>query len=478
MSFILDPPALFLLGVMMYYIIARLRWGLRIGSMLMGIICFILFMGGSTLLYMDVIDWPLPPTEGPVWMFHTNFTGITKADVPVALAIIMLLLYPLWHLLGYLAARGFDEGFFLRTVSYDDVKSRRDRPETKLVVRRGTAPRQLVRDGIEAIGGMGTFVKAGNKVVIKPNISGGNPGIPGSFTSIDVVDEIVKMVRDQGAEPIVVDSDMIWTRFEPVAEAQGWKTWAKDNGVPLKNLAGTRSVRFDFGEDSSTRRVPVSKLMVDADVIISVPTMKTHLLTNITIAMKNMYGTFPQENKAKYHRKGIENVVYDVNRAFTPHLTVIDGTIGGEAFGPLSCKPLNFQTIIASNDVVAADAVACRLMGYDPLDVVHVRIAHENGLGDAGFPFSLEELPYEHLKDGKWERPEPLVTTFYEAVCELVLLVPGMQLFFDLAADLVLYGFATLPIFKDLTPAALAVMNDVFGALFRTGYCVSKSLLR
>lgn len=113
-----------------------------------------------------------------------------------------------------------------------------------------------------------------------------------------------------------------------------------------------------------------------------------------------MYGTFPEENKGKYHRLGIENVMHEVNRAFTPHLTLIDGTIGGESWGPLSCSPVDFQTMIASNDVVAADAVACRLLGYDPMGVAHIKKAHMEGLGDASVKFNPKVLPYRKEKDG------------------------------------------------------------------------------
>jgi hypothetical protein len=198
--------------------------------------------------------------------------------------------------------------------------------------------------------------------------------------------------------------------------------------------------------------------------------MKTHLLTNITIAMKNMYGTFPEENKAKYHRFGIERVVYEVCKAFTPNLTIIDGTVGGEGTGPLSSDPVNSGTIIASNDVVAADAIACTIMGYDPFEVAHIRIADKEGLGDANIEFELSQLTPEHPKDGKWIKPEPLVTLFYETLCELVLLLPSMQIVFDLASDFVLYDTSTLPIFRETTPMILNVLNSVLGSLFRTGY--------
>ena len=475
MSFILDPPALFLLGMFVYYFEKRFRWSIRITVLIGAIISLGLFMGGSTLLYLDVIDWPLPPTQGPVWMFHTNYTGIAKADVPVIFAVFMLLLYPMWHILGYLLALRLDVGSCLiPVVSYNHVKSRREKQITRFVVRRGQSPRQITREAIEALGGIGGFIKEGDKVVIKANICGGNPYIPGSFSSIEVVDELVKMIRDMKAEPVVIDSDMIWTKFDPVAEAEGWKDWAMKESVTLINLAETKMVRFNFGSGSAIGIVPVSREMVEADAIISVPTMKTHLLTNVTIGMKNMYGTFPEENKAKFHRFGIENVIYEVNKAFTPRLTVIDGTIGGETWGPLSCSPVNFQTVVASNDVVAADAVACRLMGYDPSSILHIRKAHEEGLGDAEVSFDLRSLPYEHEKDGDWEKPEPSVTAFYEGLVEAFLLLPGMQNFFDPLADFVFYDLATLPILRDLTPELERVLNDVLGGLFRSGYRGSK----
>jgi len=471
LSYFLDPPALFLLGIIMYYVSKRFRWSLITTGAIMSFISLGLFMGGSSLLYLDVIAWPLPPTPGPIWMFHTNITGIAKADVPVELAVIMLLLYPLWHALGYLLALRLDVGSFLvRLVSFKNVKSRRERPVTKFAVVRGHSPREITRNVIESLGGIKSFVKRGDKVLLKVNICGGNPLIPGSYTNLEVVDELVKMILEEGADPSVADSDMIWTKFDPVAEAEGWQKWASEANVPLVNLGETTRVRFNYGGRSAIGIVPVSKKMVEADVIISVPAMKTHLLTNVTLGMKNMYGTFPEENKAKFHRFGIEDVIYEVNKGFTPNLTVVDGTIGGEAWGPLSCKPIGFQTIVASNDVVAADAVACQLMGYDPLSIIHIKRAYEEGLGNGNVTFNLKTLPYPNEKDGNWEKPDPQVSAFYEGVIEAFLLLPGMQDFFDLTADFILFGLATLPVFKNMTPETEKVMNDILGGLFRSGY--------
>ena len=76
--------------------------------------------------------------------------------------------------------------------------------------------------------------------------------------------------------------------------------------------------------------------------------------------MKNMYGTFPDIDKAKYHKKSIEDTILEVNSAFTPNLVIIDGCIGGEAVGPLSACPVYFE-----------------MMGYEPMDIVHIKKAYE-----------------------------------------------------------------------------------------------------
>ena len=237
------------------------------------------------------------------------------------------------------------------------------------------------------------------------------------------------MIQEVNAEPIIVDSDMIWTKFHPMANLQGWKVWAKEKNVQLINLAETEKVPFNFGKDSTIGIVPISKELVNADVIISVPTMKTHLLTNVALGMMNMYGIMSEENNAKLYRIGIENVICDVNKAFTPQLTVIDGTIGGEAYGPLSCRTVNFDTVVASNDVVAADAVACRLMGYDPMGIVHIRKAHEIGLGYANVNFDQGTLPLKNVRDGKWEKPGLDTSAFYEGLIEMTNFLSGMQAF-------------------------------------------------
>ena len=466
MSFLIDPPLLVLSGLAIYFLGQKLEWS-RQSKIVIGSGIALVFVVFSSLLYLDLIRCVFPffsGMTGSEFMLHTNLTGITKAEVPSLLVIFLFILYPFWIFGGYASAllmqkrrRESKEEYYLK-----DVRSRDRRGPDGFAVARNPEPRKAVQEAIATLGGMDKFVKQGDKVLIKINICGGVPEIKGTFTSTEVAGVIVDMVRAAGGEPVIADADMVWTKFWIAAKDSGWKEWAEIKGVKLVNLSETKIVRFDFGEGSALGVDRVSMELIDADVIISLPTMKTHLLTGVTMGMKNMYGTFPEVDKAKYHHKGIEEVIYGINSAFRPTLTIIDGTVGGEAIGPLSCRPVDFQTIIASGDVVAADAVACQLMGYDPLAITHIHEANDHGLGDATVKYDLNDLPYPHVggKDGNWDRPEPRVKDFYEWGIEFLLKIPGWQTLFNVGADFFLYDLARLPVFRYLTPAFLQLLSD------------------
>lgn len=467
MSFLIDPPLLILSGLFIYFGGRRLGWN-RHAKIVVGVGIILIFIIFSALLYADVFRCVFPPfpnTSGSAFMLHSERTGITKEMIPTFIVVLFFALYPVWLFAGYAAAlliskrRRISDGLY----SSRDVKSRAERDRSEYAVARDPDPRRCVREAVAALGGMERFVQAGDRVFIKINVCGGVPEVRGTFTSIEVVDEIVDLVRGTGAEPFLGDADMIWNKFWRVAEDSGWVDWAKEKGVRLVNLSETKIVNFDFGEDGVIGEDMVSKEVIDADVIISVPTMKTHLLTGVTLGMKNMYGTLPEVDKARYHKMKIEEVIYEINRSFIPNLVIIDGSIGNEAIGPLSSRPLDFQTIVASNDVVCADSIASQLMGYGPSEVVHLKIAAERGLGDASQRYDLADLPYSHAsgKDGDWDRPQAEVKDLYNAGIELLLKFPGWSTLFNVGADFFLYDMARLPVFRYLTPCLLKLLNDI-----------------
>jgi len=506
MSFVIDPPLLLLCGLAIYFLGQRLKWS-RHAKIVVGLAVALVFIVFSFLLYADIIDCAFPffsELSGSRFMFHSDITGIEKSEVPKIIVLFLFLLYPIWILAGYSIpmllkkrSRVSKEVF-----SYSEVKSRKGAgPEStgqidrgsqsepleadsgayslgeeekasdsakgsSYSVRRGQDTRQCVFEAIEELGGIGRFVKKNDKVLVKVNICGGVPDKKGTFTSIEVADALADLILSAGGEPTFADADMIWVKFWPAAKDSGYVDWAEKKGVRLANLSETEIVNFDFGRESALGIEKVSKELIDADVIVSVPAMKTHLLTGVTLAMKNMYGTFPDIDKAKFHKMGIEETILAVNSAFTPNLAVIDGSVGGEAVGPLSATPVNFQTIIASNDVVMADSLACRLMGYDPMEIVHIKMGQETGLGSASLDPTKKILSHVESgeKDGNWERPDSKIKDFYEWAVELILMFPGWATLFNLGADFLLYDTARLPVLNYLVPTILKLLHDFFDA--------------
>jgi uncharacterized protein (DUF362 family) len=98
--------------------------------------------------------------------------------------------------------------------------------------------------------------------------------------------------------------------------------------------------------------------------------------------MKNMFGLLPDKFKGKYHMKGISKVIADINSVLKPALTVIDGFVAMEGLGPVSGSPVQMNLIVAGKDVVATDSTASRIMGFDPQEVAHIRMAYDRGLGE------------------------------------------------------------------------------------------------
>ena len=374
-------------------------------------------------------------------MLYTKFAEITKDEV-LTIIVILIFLYLFWFFFRY-SFTPKHYRYSKEVYSYEDVESRREINELKYSVIRYPDNQHKIKDtrqavfvAVEALGGMRNFVKPGDRVLIKVNICEALPEIPATYTTMEVAGVVVDMIREVGGIAMICDSD-ITTKFWNNAKEEGWIDWANQKGVVIVNLSETRISNFNFGDKSILNTELVSKEMIKADVIISIPAMKTDLLTGITLGMKNMYGILPEFEKIRYYKLGIDEVIYWINFAFTPNLTIIDGSIGGETLRPLSYDAVDFKTIIASTNVVTADAIASQLIGFEKPDeeIDHIKIAHERGLGDALQKFDFSDLPYNHPSDGNWKLPEPIAKSFYKWSIEIFLKHPGWGTLYNIGGD-------------------------------------------
>jgi uncharacterized protein (DUF362 family)/NAD-dependent dihydropyrimidine dehydrogenase PreA subunit len=149
---------------------------------------------------------------------------------------------------------------------------------------------------------------------------------------------------------------------------------------------GNDAVQLNFNP-SFVPRVSVSKIVLDADIIISLPKFKTHGLTVLTGAIKNSYGFLPGAQKAKLHRvagtpERFHEAVVDVFQLRPPDLFIVDAVVGMEGNGPASPDLRDIGVVLASDNAVALDAVIATMMGCDPSRLPFLRRAKERGLGD------------------------------------------------------------------------------------------------
>jgi uncharacterized protein (DUF362 family) len=253
-----------------------------------------------------------------------------------------------------------------------------------VVVAEKDKPAELVRKAIKALGGMGRFVKKGNRVLIKPNIAFARPPEGAANTNPEVVAELVQLCVEAGAKEVIVldytlDPARITYEMSGIAKAAE----AKGARVVYVSPRDFVPVEVPKGKILSAYDVRVLKQVLDADVFINVPIAKTHGSARLTLGMKNLMGII--QDRGAWHRSGdLHQCIADFVTAVKPHLTVIDAIrilASGGPKGPGRVEQKD--TIIASTDIVAADAYATTLFGLTPNDVPHIIKAAELGVGVA-----------------------------------------------------------------------------------------------
>jgi uncharacterized protein (DUF362 family) len=306
---------------------------------------------------------------------------------------------------------------------------------------------KAIEEAVEKVGGMCKYVVPNEITLIKMNLMGGNPNDESTYTNPDVVKKVVEMVEDCGGRPVVADSSMIWVDFDYMADKTDFLNYAKENNITLVNLEDFPRVKFDFGADSIIGKTDISWLVAQAKKygsLINLPAMKTHLFSGITVGVKNLYGLLPSADKAKYHARGINNVIVDNAGAMSPDLTIVDGTRGCENFGPLWCEKIpDYNVIIASPDTFCADKIVARdFVGYDPNDLDFLSQASRENKGDIKCEVHPDNKFDSHPKDGKWKKPHPNAVRFVNNVTDFAFMFPNMVPIFDVLADFFLGDLA------------------------------------
>ncbi len=243
---------------------------------------------------------------------------------------------------------------------------------------------EAVRRSIELIGGLEDIFKPGNIVLIKPNLVAVPAGrLTGAITRWEVCKAIADLVRKKGARPVIAESSAVGVDTEKVIEA-GEYDRLREVGYEVVDLKRSREAKIRVPDGHVVfSEIGSFELVQKADAIISVPVLKTHDQTEVTLSMKNLKGLLDDSTKRAFHQRGLLEGVVDLVMTLRPKLmTVVDATIGQEGLGPIFGVPVRMGLVLASKDLVAADAVGSRIMGYDPEEVMITVRAAARGIGE------------------------------------------------------------------------------------------------
>lgn len=247
----------------------------------------------------------------------------------------------------------------------------------------GGSPAEMFDSGIAALGGIKSFVKQGQTVAIKPNISWNAPVERGATTNPTLVGRIIEHCIDAGAKKVYVFDNTI-NSWQSCYRATGVEEAVKAAGGQMAP-AHSRNYYHQAAVPGAKvlKTVLVHELVLEADVIINVPVLKHHGSTGMTSSLKNLMGAV--WDRQFYHSQGLNQCIAEFPLLRKPSLNVIDAytvmTEGGPQGSSYRAKLELKKMQILSRDMVASDAAAARVMGLAPEDVRYITMAENLGLG-------------------------------------------------------------------------------------------------
>ena len=264
------------------------------------------------------------------------------------------------------------------------------------VARGGPDPEELVRRAIAAIGGMERFVPKGAKVIVKPNMCIKAPASQGATTHPAVAAAVVKLALEAGASKVMVMDFPFQGSSESVYEVCGVGPAVKAAGGEMVPISRVKFVPTEIPDAVKLKKAAIYDDILKAEVLINVPVAKSHMEAGVTLGLKNMMGTV--DNRAQMH-VSLNQAIVDLNTRVRPQLTIIDGIRVMLCGGPTGGSPdylKDFNTIIASPDVVAADTYALSFFNKTKDQIPYIGLAEKAGLGRS----DIENVKIEEITLG------------------------------------------------------------------------------
>lgn len=234
-----------------------------------------------------------------------------------------------------------------------------------------------MRELVGNLGGMEQFVRRGQRVLIKPNLVQKRRPDDATTTHPAVVRAVCILAMEAGGIVTIAESPggpYNKTILKGLYQACGMMEIAQELGVKLNYDLAFQSIPYEEGK--AVKGFDIISPVLETDVVISVSKLKTHVMSYMTGAVKNLFGCIPGTYKAEYHfrmpdKKTFCNMLVDLCEYIQPALSIMDAVECMEGDGPTSGSPRQVGYLLGSADPYALDTVACKLAGLD-LEAVYI----------------------------------------------------------------------------------------------------------
>ena len=264
-----------------------------------------------------------------------------------------------------------------------------------VVKKDGLGVENAVREAVRLAGGLAGIVGKDSRVLVKPNLVGPSLSGSGQVTDSRVTEAVVKLALEMNPARVVIgegsgygyDVTSPWEgrglQTMDAFKSSGTQDAAMRLGVEVVDLNLDVSVDVDVERPLVAHSFKIARTVLDSNVIINVPVMKTHRRTVVTLAYKNMKGVLPLTEKRKTHRLGLDRAIVDLNRTVRSDFVVVDGLVCSQGEAHLKVSRVEMDLIVAGRDAVSVDAVCAKIMGFNPSRIKTISLAAEEGLGIA-----------------------------------------------------------------------------------------------
>lgn len=249
--------------------------------------------------------------------------------------------------------------------------------------------KEMILKSLGLIDGIEKIFRGTHRVIVKPNLvevpyktTGGSV-----LTDPRVLEAVVSILKDYGIKQVLVGEGKsvnlkhVSSGARKAFEQSGLAKVVRRAGGEIIAWDEEPFVSVDVPGGELLSKINIPKSILEADVFVNVPKLKTHCQTEVTLGIKSMQGVYSVDDKVKFHNECFPWKMIDILRVVKPHLTIVDGLICGEGYGPIYTSPVDMNLIVSSEDVVSVDAVCSAIMGIDPIEVPITRLAHTEGIG-------------------------------------------------------------------------------------------------